>query len=98
MAKRKNLTGFSRLILALLVILPSAFFGAAYYNGEDPVQKFKELVHWEEPQASSNNGRSSGSASTSGSTNYDNMDRDDLVRRVAVLEEELARCRTKDVE
>ncbi|MEL6393813.1 MAG: hypothetical protein AAFO91_00670 [Bacteroidota bacterium] len=102
MAKRKNLTGFSRLILALLVILPAAFVGASYYNGEDPVQKFKELAGWEQPRTtvsnSSSNRSSSGSASTGGSTNYNNMSHSDLVTRIAVLEEQLARCRAADVE
>ncbi|MEM6398566.1 MAG: hypothetical protein AAF741_19610 [Bacteroidota bacterium] len=110
MAKRRKLTGFSRLMLALLVIIPGAFVGASYYNGEDPVAKFKELVGWEEARSTrSSTSRQSGNSdnSTRGSlpaddrqagANYDNTERDELITRIAVLEERLARCQAQDVE
>ena len=34
---RTKLTGFSRLLIFLLIALPIVYAGAAYYNGEDPV-------------------------------------------------------------
>ena len=40
---RTKLTGFSRLLLFLLIALPIVYAGAAYYNGEDPVANVK---HW----------------------------------------------------
>ena len=40
---RTRLTGFSRLLIFLLIALPIVYFGAAYYNGEDPVGQLKQL-------------------------------------------------------
>ncbi|WP_116124976.1 hypothetical protein [Lewinella sp. IMCC34183] len=34
---RTRLTAFSRFLLFLLIALPIVYFGAAWYNGEDPV-------------------------------------------------------------
>ena len=97
MARRKKMTGFARLIIALLIIIPGAFVGASYINNEDPVQKFKELVGWEESTTSSrSSSNSSNSGTTRGSTNEDIIN--DLHTRIAVLEEELARCRTRNVD
>ena len=41
MAPRTRMTPFARLLLFLLVFLPLAYFGAAYYNGEDPLANIK---------------------------------------------------------
>ncbi len=41
---RTRLTGFSRLLLFLLIALPIVYFGAAYYNGEDPVGRVKGWI------------------------------------------------------
>lgn len=41
MAARTRLTPFARLFFFLLVFMPLAYFGAAYYNNEDPVAKIK---------------------------------------------------------
>lgn len=41
---RTKLTGFSRLLLFLLIALPIVYFAAAYYNGEDPVANVKGLL------------------------------------------------------
>ena len=38
---RTRLTGFSRLLLFLLLALPIVYAAAAYYNGEDPVANVK---------------------------------------------------------
>jgi cell division protein FtsB len=45
--KRKT-TPFARLFLALIIIVPLAYFGASYINQEDPIQNIKELVNMEE--------------------------------------------------
>lgn len=43
MAKSKlRLTGFARLLLALVVIVPLAFTGAAFVNDTDPITMIKE--------------------------------------------------------
>lgn len=46
MAKRK-VTPFARFLLAMIIIVPLAFAGASYINGEDPIQNFKELTGME---------------------------------------------------
>ncbi len=47
MAKKYKTTGCARFFLALIIIAPIAFFGAAYINGENGFDKLKELVRWE---------------------------------------------------
>lgn len=44
MARRRKMTGFGRLIIALLILAPIAYFGAAYLNGEDGVAKLKNMI------------------------------------------------------
>lgn len=44
MARRLKSTPFARFLLAMLFIVPLAYFGAAYYNGEDPVQLIKKKL------------------------------------------------------
>lgn len=45
MARRRlKMTGFARFLIAMLFIAPAAFLGASYMNGEDGVQKLKEIV------------------------------------------------------
>lgn len=46
MAKRK-VTPFARFLLAMIIIVPLAFAGASYINGEDPIRNFKELTGME---------------------------------------------------
>lgn len=43
MAKRK-ITGFARFILALIIIVPGAYIGASYMNGEDGIENVKRLI------------------------------------------------------
>lgn len=58
MATRTKLTPFARLFIFLIIFLPLAYFGAAYYNGEDPVAKLKELVGQSDAPASSSQSES----------------------------------------
>ena len=44
MANKFRLTGFARFFFAMVIIVPLAYFGASYYNGEDGVAKFKEMI------------------------------------------------------
>ena len=44
MAKRAlRVTGFTRFFLVMLLVAPLAYIGASYYNGEDGVEKLKNL-------------------------------------------------------
>lgn len=47
MATRTKITPFARLLLVLIIIIPSAFIGASYINGEDPIAKIKEVAGME---------------------------------------------------
>jgi len=42
------MTPFARLFIALIIIVPLAFFGASYINGEDPMQNIRQLAGSEE--------------------------------------------------
>ncbi|PSR11150.1 MAG: hypothetical protein DA408_18405 [Bacteroidetes bacterium] len=44
MATRTKLTPFARFFIFLIIFLPLAYFGAAYYRGEDPIATIKDLV------------------------------------------------------
>ena len=44
MARRLKTTPFARFLIAMLFIVPLAYFGAALYNGEDPVQMIKDKL------------------------------------------------------
>jgi uncharacterized protein YlxW (UPF0749 family) len=48
---RRKVTPFARFMLAMIIIIPLAFAGASYINGEDPVQNFKQLVGMEQSAA-----------------------------------------------
>ncbi len=43
MATRTKMTPFARLFIFLIIFLPLAYIGAAYYNGEDPLAKLQSL-------------------------------------------------------
>jgi hypothetical protein len=49
MAARLKTTGFTRFLLMLIIVLPLAYIGASYYNGEDPVANIKSLFNKEAP-------------------------------------------------
>lgn len=45
MSKRPiRVTGFTRFFLVMLLVAPLAYIGASYYNGEDGIQKMKDLL------------------------------------------------------
>lgn len=41
---RRKVTPFARFLLAMIIIVPLAFAGASYINGEDPIANFKSIV------------------------------------------------------
>ena len=42
--RRLKLTAFSRFLIVMVFLVPLAYIGASYYNGEDGIQNIKELV------------------------------------------------------
>jgi flagellar motility protein MotE (MotC chaperone) len=44
MASKFKLTGFARFFFAMIIIIPLAYFGASYYNGEDGWANLKKMV------------------------------------------------------
>ena len=44
MAGKRKMTGFARLLLALIIIVPGAYIGASYMSGEDGIENVKKLV------------------------------------------------------
>jgi hypothetical protein len=47
MTKRIRLTGFARFLFVMAILVPAAYFGASYYNGEDGLQNIKALLGME---------------------------------------------------
>jgi len=48
---RRKVTPFARFMLAMIIIIPLAYAGASYINGEDPVHNLKQLVGMEQSAA-----------------------------------------------
>ena len=46
MANKVRLTGFTRFLLFMIFVVPIAYVGASYYNGEDGLQNIKELLNF----------------------------------------------------
>lgn len=97
MAKTK-MTGFARLLIFLIFVLPLAFFGASYINGEDPMQKFKDFTGMgngntptERQETSTNDNRASEEQALKNRILQ-------LERDLAIANEKLARCQTAGVE
>ena len=42
--KKHKMTGCARLFIALLILAPLAYLGAAYYNGENGIENIKHLL------------------------------------------------------
>lgn len=94
MSKKFKVTGFTRFVLVMVVLAPLAFIGAAYYNGDDGIQKFKELIGLEASKPSQNTGQTTTTTSTSDSeSGCDVLQRevDQLKKKIVILEEEKAR-------
>ncbi len=99
------MTPFSRLLLFLILFIPTAYVGASYFNGEDPVANIKGMLGMDDqPQTEQT---TSTSTSTSSATNeratFENVQdlRDEITQLkvdLAVTEEKLARCKADNVE
>lgn len=93
MAKRVKLTVFSRFLIVMLFIVPLAYMGASYYNGEDGVQNLKKLLGIEESASiitSNKKDLPSGSKDNNviTRTKHENTGNDSLESRISKLEEE----------
>jgi len=51
MATRTQITPFARFFIFLIIFLPIAYFGAAYYNGEDPIAKIQGMMNGDNPSS-----------------------------------------------
>ncbi len=46
MSKRPiRITGFARFFIVMLFVAPLAYIGASYYNGEDGIEKIKDILN-----------------------------------------------------
>ncbi len=92
---RTRLTGFSRLLLFLLIALPIVYFGAAYYNGEDPIGQLKGWVGMDDGDTPSREATPPGTTDApiprDQPATFENVQ--ELRTENQRLREELARCR-----
>ena len=44
---RRKVTPFARFLLAMIIIVPLAYAGASYINGENPIANFKSMTGME---------------------------------------------------
>ena len=44
MARKLKSTPFARFFLVMIILAPLAYIGASYYNGEDGIENFKNLI------------------------------------------------------
>lgn len=53
MSKRPlRITGFTRFVIVMIFVVPLAYLGASYYNGQDGIQNIKDLLGIEQTQES----------------------------------------------
>lgn len=95
MAKNR-LTPFARLLLFLIILLPAAFFGAAYINGEDPMQKIRDFTGGGSG-VTNEVAKPAAKAADQGTSELEKRILQ-LERDLAVAKEKLARCQAQDVE
>ncbi len=101
---KPRMTPFSRLLLFLLIFIPTAYIGASYYNGEDPVANIKGMLGMENsPQTEQPAESRPTKSTTSERATFENVQdlRDEITQLkidLAVTEEKLARCKADNVE
>lgn len=91
MAKKYKLTGFSRFLVVMLFLVPGAYIGASYYNGEDGIQNIKELLGLDTTE----NTTTSTSTSTSTPTTTATVAAEDVPSDVKMLQDELVDLRRR---
>ncbi len=88
MRRRLRLTGFARFFIVMLFVVPLAYLGAAYYNGEDGIENLKNLLGIGKGAATSETRRDDGTSSGNGYKNASNTELQELRARIEVLEKE----------
>jgi cell division protein FtsB len=85
MTKRIRLTGFARFLFVMVILVPAAYIGASYYNGEDGFQNIKALLGIESPKdgKSTTTDRSNGNKPIEKSTGIASLE-----ARIETLEQE----------
>ena len=87
MAKNKvRMTVFSRFLLFMLIVVPSAYFGVSYLRGEDGLANLKEAVGIENTTATSNDSGNSSRAAIITNKEIARL-QDDLKEKEARIEE-----------
>lgn len=90
MARLKT-TPFARFLVAMLFIVPLAYMGASYYNGEDPIQMIKDKLGIEANTAESQYEEANNADDT-----YDlRQEVDQLKERIRELENENTELKEK---
>jgi len=79
------MTVFSRFLLFMIIVVPSAYFGVSYLKGEDGLANLKEMVGIEATTTSSNDS-SSASPSTRSNSEIARL-KDDLKEKDERIEE-----------
>ena len=51
MQKRMKVTGFARFFLVMIFVVPLAYLGASYYNGEDGIANIKHFLGLDKTEA-----------------------------------------------
>lgn len=102
---RTKMTGFSRMLLFLIVLLPAAYFGASYYNGEDPIANIKDMLGMEQTASApaSTTQPAPAAAPEDAPATFENVQNlraeiKNLKSELAIAEERLARCKASNVE
>lgn len=94
MAKKYKLTGFSRFLVVMLFLVPGAYIGASYYNGEDGIQNIKDLVGIDSEQGSTSTSTSISTPDTP-STPTTTSTTAELPSDVKMLQDELTDLRRR---
>lgn len=91
MASRFKLTGFARFFFALVIIVPLAYFGASYLNGEDGLGNLKKMIGIDLAEDDADDTTTLDQKTEPESkraTNGDNAEIDRLKKRISELEKE----------
>lgn len=104
MARKKlRITGFARFLMAMIFIVPAAYIGASYINGEDGIENIKQLFNPNEepttqvqqpeptPPSETNNQREESNATIEFSSQREQLERDleFYKKRTVQLEQEV---------
>ncbi len=89
MAKRVKLTAFSRFLIVMIFLVPLAYIGASYYNGQDGIQNIRNLIGIDGSSESTTTANKKEDAKPLPTVTENNDRYDDLEQRIEKLEEEV---------